>query len=115
MDPLSFAMVLSLLSVVAMMAAIIYILTYILGSFSLKSRVISQKFVLSSLFYFFGSTIFLFMGVQWLRDLASVPLNGKPFILNIGASALVLNALLHILCGFITAFVYLRDRYRMPK
>lgn len=115
MDPVSLAIALSLLSVVAMMAAIIYILTYILGTFSLKSRVISPKFVFGSLFYFFGSTILLFMGVEWLRNLAGVSMDGRPFILNIGASALVLNSILHILCGLLTSVVYLRDRYRIRK
>jgi len=109
MDLLSITVAVSFLSAVMMMAAIIYTLTYILSSFSSKSGVMSPKFVLYSLLYFFGSTIFLFMGVEWLRGLARVT-DGKPFILNIAASALALNALLHILCGFLTALLYLRGR-----
>lgn len=102
----------SILSAALMMVAIIYILTYILGAFSSKSRVMSLKFVLSSLFYFFGSTIFLVVGSEWVSALARVPIDGLPFFLNVGAGALAFAALLHISCGFLAAFMYLRDRYR---
>jgi len=115
MDLISVATGISLLSAAAMMVAIIYILTYILRSFSSKSGILPAKFVLWSLFYFFGSTIFLFMGSNWLSDLARVPIDGTPFFLNIGASALMLNVILHVFCGSLVALIYLRDRYRTGK
>lgn len=112
MDLISLAVIVSLLSVVAMFAAVIYILTYIIGSFSSRAGVMSQKFSLFSMFYFFGSTIFFLMGSDWVSVLARTPIDGRPFFLNIGASALVLAALLHISCGLLTAFLYLRGRHR---
>lgn len=114
MDLLLINTIVSLLSAIAMFVAIIYILTYILGSFSSKSGTISPKLVLFSLTYFFGSTIFMFMGVEWLSGLSQAYWRQRPesdiFALNIGASALGLNALLHIICGLLTAFLYLRGR-----
>lgn len=104
--------VVSLSSAVVMIAAIVYILTYIVGSFSSRSGVMSLKFVLCSLFYFFGSTIILLIGSEWVSGLARVPMDGVPYFLNVGAGALSLAALLHIGCGFLTAFMYLRGRYR---
>lgn len=51
------------------------------------------------------------MGVQWLSELALVRTQeGMPFYLNIGASALALTAVLHILCSFLTVLLYLRGR-----
>jgi len=111
MDPLSINIVVSLSSAVVMMVAIVYILTYILGTFSSKSGSMSLRFVLQSLLYFWGSTIFLFMGVNWLTDVAiSRTHGGEVFYLNIGASALALTALLNILCGFLTVFLYVRGQ-----
>lgn len=111
MDLSSINIVVSLSSAVVMMVAIVYILTYILGTFSSKSGSMSLRFVLQSLLYFFGSTIFLFMGVNWLTDVASARTQGgQAFYLNIGASALALAALLNILCGFLTAFLYVRGQ-----
>jgi hypothetical protein len=111
MDLLLVNVLISLASVAAMIGAIVYILTYILGSFSSKSGSMSLKFVLYTLFYFFGSTIILSIGVEWLMDLArSRAQAGTAFYLNIGASALALNAILHIFCGFLTALLYLKGR-----
>jgi len=111
MDLLFVNIVVSLLSAVGMMAGIIYMLTYILGHFSSKSGTMSLRVVLCSLFYFFGSTILLLMGVQWFIDVSSVQAQGsKGFFLNIGASALALTALLNLLCGFLTLFLYLRGQ-----
>lgn len=94
-----------------MMVAIIYIITYILGSFSSRSGAMSLRFVLFSLSYFFGSTVFIFIGVEWLIDVARVrALEGHSFYLNIGASALALAALLHVICGLLTALLYLRGQ-----
>jgi hypothetical protein len=115
MDLLSIATGVSLLSAAMMLAAIVYILTYILRSFSSKSGILPARFVLWSLFYFFGSAIPLFMGSEWLSHLARVPIDGKPFFLNIGASALILNVVLHIFCGFLVVLIYLKDRYRAGK
>ena len=115
MNTVSVAVALSLLSGVVMLVAIIYMLTYILRSFSSKSGILPGKFVLGSLVYFFGSTIFLFMGSEWLRDLARVPVDGIPFFLNIGAGSLLLSVILHIFCGSLVTLIYLRDRYRAGK
>jgi hypothetical protein len=110
-DLISINVVVSLLGAVEMMVAIVYILTYILGTYSSKSGSMSLRFVLQSLLYFWGSTIFLFMGVNWLTDVAiSRTQGGERFYLNIGASALALAALLNILCGFLTAFLYVRGQ-----
>lgn len=111
MDLISINVVVSLLGAVEMMVAIVYILTYILGTYSSKSGSMSLRFVLQSLLYFWGSTIFLFMGVNWLTDVAiSRTQGGEGFYLNIGASALALAALLNILCGFLTVFLYVRGQ-----
>jgi len=112
MDPFALTVGVSLISAAAMFVAIIYILTYIIGSFSSRSGVMSLKFVLFSLLYFFGSTLLFIVGSDWLSGLARVPVDGVPYFLNIGASALALAALLHICCGFLTSFMYLRGRYR---
>lgn len=111
MDLLFVNVLVSLLSAVVMMTGIVYILTYILGSFSSKSGSMSLRVVLYSLSYFFGSTIFLFMGVEWLTDVASARAQGgQSFYLNIGASALALAALLNLICGILTVFLYLRGQ-----
>jgi biotin transporter BioY len=94
-----------------MMGVIVYLLTYVLGSFSSKSGSMSLRFVLVCLLYFFGSTIFLYIGVEWLSGLARMRTQeGLPFYLNIGASALALTAVLHIFSGLITAFLYVRGQ-----
>jgi hypothetical protein len=103
---MAISVLISLLSGILMTVSIVYILTYILGSFSSKSGTISLRFALFSVFYFFGSIIFLYMGIEWLSSLA----HPTPFYLIIGASALALNILLHVFCGFITAFLYLKGR-----
>ncbi len=112
MDLLLINTVVSLVSAVAMFVAIIYILTYMLGSFSSRSGSMSPRVVVISLAYFFGSTVLLFLGVEWLSGLSREyhlqQLPGQVFYLNVGASALAVNALLHILCGFLTAFLYLK-------
>ena len=103
-------------SAALMFGAIIYILTYVLSAFSSKSGQISLKVVLSSISYFLGSTILLLMGSNWLSGLARVPIpgGGIPYYLNIGASALALNALLHIGCSFLTAFMYVKGKLSRP-
>lgn len=112
MDLLTLNIIVSFISVTAMMAAIVYILVYILGSYSSKSGAMSSRLVAISLTYFFGSTIILFIGVEWLGGLSRDYWRQNPgvsvFALNVGASALGLNALLHIVCGVLTAFLYLR-------
>jgi len=114
MDLLTLNIIVSLLSATAMFAAIVYILIYILGSFSSKSGTMSPRLVLISLTYFFGSTIVLFIGVEYLSGISQDYWRQNPgvsvFALNIGASALGLNALLHIICGLLTALLYLRGR-----
>ena len=110
LDVYAVATAVSLLSAVFMMLAIIYIVTYILGSFSSRSGTMSPRVVIVTLLYFFGSTTFLVYGSGWLSDLARVKINGTPFYLRIGASALALSAILHIFCGLTTAFLYLRGR-----
>lgn len=112
MDLLFVNTAVSLLGAVVMMATIIYTITYILGSFSSKSGAMSPKFALCSFFYFFGSTVFLFMGVEWLTDVARVvraPVS-QPYFLSVGAIALGFTALLNLFCGFLTAFLYLREQ-----
>jgi hypothetical protein len=111
MDLFTISIGLSLLSAVVMFTAIIYIITYVIGSFSSRSGVMSLKFVLFSLLYFFGSTILLIMGSEWLAELARVPHDGLPYFLNVGAGCLALAALLHICCGSLTALMYLRGKY----
>ena len=115
MDPYSLATGVSLAGAAMMMVAIIYMLTYSLRAFSSRSGILSVKFVIYSLLYFFGSTIILFMGSYWLSAMARIPVNGLPYYLNIGASALMLGAILHIICGLLAAFLYLRDRYRIRR
>lgn len=110
MDLISINILVGTVSSVAMFVAIIFMLTYVLGSFSTKSRVMSPKVVGGSLVYFFGSTILLFMGVEWLSDLARVPADGIPFYLNIAASVLALNAALHVFCGFLVVFISLKNK-----
>ncbi len=111
MDLAQINVIVSILSVVMMMAAIIYLLTYSLGSFSSKSGSMSLRFVLSSLVYFFGSTVLLFMGVEWLTGVALAQ-TGRDiaFYLNIGAAALALTAVLNIFSGFITGLLYVRGQ-----
>ena len=111
MDLFSISIGLSLLSAVVMFVAIIYIITYVVGSFSSRSGVMSPKFVLFSLLYFFGSTILLLLGSEWLANLARVPQDGLPYYLNVGAGCLAFAALLHICCGFLTALMYLKGKY----
>ena len=100
----------SLLSGAMMLAAIVYMLTYMLGSFSSKSGAQSLKVVFFSLLYFFGSVAPLWMGVEWLMEVARARAarGTEAFSLNIGASALALNAVLHIFCGFLTIGLYLK-------
>jgi len=101
----------SLFSAAVMMGAIVYIVTYIIGSYSSRSGSMSLKVVLYSLFYFFGSTIPLFMGVEWLTEVALMRAQGdQSFFLNIGASALAMAALLNLLCGSLTIFLYLKGQ-----
>ncbi|MCK4830331.1 hypothetical protein KA005_82195 [bacterium] len=114
MDLLLINTVISLVSAVLMLVAIIYILTYVLGSFSSKSGTMSLKSVLYSLLYFFGSTAFIFIVIEWLTGLSRTEYINLPgryaFALNIGAGALAMNGVLHIFCGFLTAVLYLKGR-----
>ena len=109
MDTNELNVVISLLSGTMMLAAIVYIITFMLGSFSSKSGAQSIKVVFFSLLYFFGSTIPLFMGVEWLMEIARERAQGtQAFYLNIGASALALTAFLHISCGLLTIGLYVK-------
>ncbi len=111
MDLAQINVIISILSVVMMMAAIIYLLTYSLGSFSSKSGSMSLRFVLSSLVYFFGSTVLLFMAVEWLTGIALAQTGQNiGFYLNIGAAALALTAVLNVFSGFITGLLYVRGQ-----
>jgi hypothetical protein len=110
MDPTTINILVGTASSVAMFVAIIFMLTYVLGSFSTKSRVMSPKVAGGSLVYFFGSTILLLIGVEWLSDLASVPADGMPFYLRVGASVLALNAALNVFCGFLVVFIFFRNK-----
>jgi hypothetical protein len=111
MDLASINLVVGILSAVMMMIAIVYILTYMLGSFSSRSGAMSLRFVVLSLLYFFGTTVFLFLGVEWLTDLARLRTQeGLPFYLNISASALALNAVMHIFCGLLAASLYVKGQ-----
>jgi len=101
--------IVSWLSGAMMMASIIYTITFILGSFSSKSGAQSLKTVLLSLLYFFGSAIPLFMGVNWLMQIAIERLQGtQSFYLNVGASTFALAALLNIFCGILTVGLYVK-------
>lgn len=118
MDLIQTNVVVSLLSAALMLAAIIFILTYGIGSFSSRPGEMSRKVVLLSLCYFFGSPIFLIMGVDWLTEqvLRSTPRPGlSPFTLNIGASALGFTAVLNVFCGFITAYLYLKGSLTLSQ
>lgn len=79
----------------------------------------SRKVVLLSLCYFFGSPIFLIMGVDWLTEQVlhvSTQRPGlSPFTLNIGASALGFTAVLNVFCGFITAYLYLKGSLTLSQ
>lgn len=109
MDITEINLIVSLVSGGMMLAAIVYILTYVLGSFSSRSGTQSPRVVVLSVTYFFGTTVPLFLGVEWLTGVARQrTLQGQAFYLNIGASALALNALLHILCGLLAVFLYVR-------
>jgi hypothetical protein len=108
-------LIISLVSAAAMFFAIVFILVYVLGSFSSRSGTMSVRFVLSSLLYFFGSTAIIFAAIEWLnglsRDYYIQHLTGADvFYLNIGASALALNAVLNIFCGALTALMYMRGK-----
>jgi len=101
--------VVSLLSGTMMLVSIIYMLTFMLGSFSSKSGAQSIKVMFLSLLYFFGSTIPLFWGVEWLMEVARErALGPQAFYLNIGASALALTSFLHISCGLLTIALYVK-------
>lgn len=109
MDLAQINLIVSLISGGMMLGAIVYILTYVLGSFSSRSGTQSPKVVVLSVAYFFGTTVPLVLGVEWLTEVARQrTVQGQPFYLNIGASALALNALLHVSCGFLAIFLYVR-------
>jgi len=111
MDPWVVNVIVSIVSVVLMMAAIIFMLVYVVGTLSSKSGTLSLRLVICSLVYFFGSTILLFKGTEWVGAMArTATASGgfSPFQLNIGASALGFTALLHVSCGILTAFLYLQ-------
>jgi hypothetical protein len=115
MDPWTLNVLVSLASAALMMAAIIFMLTYVVGTLSSKSGTLSNKVVAGSLLYFFGSTVVLFQGAQLVSEIAHTAISSSqagfsPFQLNIGATALGFTALLHILCGALTAFLYLQGR-----
>ncbi|MGD8507186.1 MAG: hypothetical protein PVF15_11070 [Candidatus Bathyarchaeota archaeon] len=94
-----------------MMVAIVYIITYLLGSYSSRSGSMSLRVMAFSLLYFFGSTIFLYIGVEWMSAIARERVQeGASFYLNIGASGLALAAVLHIFCGLLTILLYVRGQ-----
>lgn len=119
MDLIQINVVVSLFSAAMMLAAIIFIITYGVGSFSSKPGEISRKIVLLSLFYFFGSPIFLFMGVGWLTEqiliIRTQQPSLSPFSLNIGASALGFAAVLNVFCGLVTAYLYLKGNLTVNR
>jgi hypothetical protein len=119
MDLTQINVVVSLLSAAMMFAAIIFIITYGIGSFSSRPGEISLKFVVFSLFYFLGSPIFLIMGVDWLTEQALLIQTQRPglspFSLNIGASALAFTAVLNIFCGIVTVYLYLRGNLTLNR
>jgi hypothetical protein len=111
MDLETLNVIVSLLSAAMMLVAIVYIFAYILGSFSSRSGAQSLRVVLFSIAYFFGTTVPIFLGVEWFTQLARERMvSGQAFFLNIGASALALSGLLHVLCGFLTIFLYVRGQ-----
>lgn len=111
MDLLAINILVCTLSGFLMMVAVIYMLTYIVGSIASRSGTVSLRVLLSSLIYSFGSAIFLFTGVDWFYALAHVRLQrGMPFYLYVGTSALGMTLIMHVLCGCLTAFLYLRGK-----
>jgi len=101
--------IINLLSGAMMLGSIIYMITFMLGSFSSKSGAQSIKTVLLSLLYFFGSTIPLIWGVEWSMAVARErALGPEAFYLNIGASGLALSAFLNICCGLLTIGLYVK-------
>jgi len=110
MDLTQLNIVVSTLSAALMMIAIIYLLTYVLGSFSSKSGSMSLRFVASSFVFFAASSFILFKGVEWFSELARIRTETGAFYLNIGASGLALTALFYIFSGFITVALYLKGQ-----
>ncbi len=101
--------IINLLSGAMMLGSIVYMITFMLGSFSSKSGAQSIKTVLLSLLYFLGSTVPLFYGVEWLMEVARErALGSQAFYLNIGASGLALAAFLNICCGLLTIGLYVK-------
>lgn len=106
----------SLFAAALMMVDIVYVLIYITGSYSSRSGSMSMRVVLLSSLYFFGSAILIFLGVDWLTQVAlSRAEGGASFFLNIGASAFALAGFLNILCGFITVFLYVRGQVSLGR
>lgn len=111
MDLTQLNIVVSTMSAVLMLIVIIYLLTYVLGSFSSKSGSMSLKFVTSSLVFFSVSSFVLFKGVEWFSELARMRTEtGTAFYLNIGASGLALTAIFYAFSGFITVALYLKGQ-----
>jgi hypothetical protein len=102
--------IINLLSGAMMLGSIVYMITFMLGSFSSRSGAQSIKTVLLSLLYFFGSTIPMFYGVEWLMEVARdrAAQGSQAFYLNIGASGLALSAFLNICCGLLTIGLYVK-------
>ena len=96
---MSIHVVFSLISAVMQMAATILVLSCVVNFFSLKPGG-SLKVVYFSLFYFFGSSIFLFIGASWLSEF-SIPVN-----FYVGISAFVEAFLVHIVYGSLIAVFY---------
>ncbi|UCG44891.1 MAG: hypothetical protein JSV58_05735 [Candidatus Bathyarchaeota archaeon] len=104
----------SLFAAALMLIDIVYVLIYIIGSYSSRSGSMSLRAVLLSSLYFFGSAGIIFWGIDWLTKVALARTQGgASFFLNIGASALALAGSLNIVCGAITLFLYVRGQMSM--
>jgi len=109
MDLNQINVIINLLSGAMMLGSIVYMITFMLGSFSSKSGAQSIRTVLLSLLYFFGSMIPLFWGVEWSMEIARQRAQGQEaFYLNISASGLALAAFLNLCCGVLTIGLYVK-------
>jgi hypothetical protein len=109
MDINQINVIINLLSGAMMLGSIVYMITFMLGSFSSKSGAQSIRTVLLSLLYFFGSMIPLFWGVEWSMEIARQRAQGpEAFYLNISASGLALAAFLNLCCGVLTIGLYVK-------
>lgn len=102
MDLISLNMFSSILSVVLQMTAMILMIFCVVNLFSLKPAS-SLKSVAIGIFYFFTSTILLFVGASALMDMS----RSSHFFA--GTSALLEACLVHLCYGSLVLALYLKE------